>query len=789
MPNFHLLRFALLALLLLPINKALAALYCVTTITELRGALNNASASNEDDEIRLASGTYTFTLDSQYGLNGGLILSGSWNSTCVLRLGGAGASIITGSPARARILEFAPRTGDYLIDRITFTSLDGVIFGNAVTLGSLRGDMVIRRSRFTDSNRGPNVNLKEHNVRIENNLFANNDGTGINTGTNLRLVGSLSGPALNVDVLFNTFVGARVGLDFTGQENNAPRLQNNILTGATSADLYVSQTQLFASHNLIGTRTLVSGASLTTDLLNSTQAPQLNANFLPLNTSPAVNSGTSFVLDGLPSTDLVGSARVIGSLPDRGALETSVNDAASIAVTNTNDAGAGSLRQAIIAAESDPGFTTINFAIAGSCPHIIALSTALPSLQERSTIDGYSQAGSSVNESYSEFNGVVCVFLRGGNTLATGLSLQPNVGDIITVKGLGFYGFNQQAIRIDGSGEARVGGSLFGTGASVIGQNFANSVIRIVGTNGSIIGGTEPASHNVIGGGDVAGIVLAGGDRHLVSYNLIGQSPTGGPLPNGVGILIDAGDSHRIESNKLAYNNSNGIEINSTATPATRVLMGFNRIGVTSLAQVAPNQGDGIRIEAGSEHSMFRNSIQNNASDGIEILSSSRRNNGRRNSFLNNQALAIDLSPQGVNPVDLDVGQTGANDQQNAPQVVFASGGQAQAEVEVRFESDNGNFEIDFYGNNAGCQVNAAGRFQAQRYLVTVPVTLSCATAAANCTSIRKYVINNSEIGSDSLINLGITALARDQDGNISEVSNSCTLVINDGRIFRDGFE
>ena len=788
MPYLHLLRLIMLALALLPINHAFAALYCVTTITELRGALNNASASNEDDEIRLAAGTYSFSLDSEYNVRGGLILSGSWNSGCVLRV--STPSIITGLPARQRALEFRLATGDYLLDRLSFVSLESLIFKTTGLLGSLRGNFVIRRSRFIDSDRGPNISLMEHNARIENNVFANNDGTSSgSSGTNLRLVGGLSGPSLNIDVVFNTFVGARIGLFFSGQENNAPRLQNNILTGASLSDLYLTKTQLFASHNLIGTRTLEEGAGFTTDVQNSASAPQLNANFLPLNTSPAVNSGTSFLFDGVPSTDLAGNARVIGSLPDRGALETSVNDATSISVTNTNDAGAGSLRQAIISAESDPGFTTINFAIAGACPHIIALSTALPSLQERGTIDGYSQAGSRVNESFSQFDGEVCVFLRGGNALATGLALQPNAGGVLTVKGLGFYGFNQQAIRVSGNGEARILGSLFGTGAAVFGQNFADSVIRIVGTNGSIVGGPEPASANVIGGGDVAGIVLAGGDRHVVNNNFIGQNRTGGSLRNGVGLLINSGDAHRIDFNALVYNDSYGIEINNTATPATRVQINFNRIGVTRQTQAAPNLGAGIRIEAGSEHSMFRNLIQNNQGDGVEILSQSRRNFAKRNSFLNNQALAIDLSPQGVNDVDLDVGQTGANDQQNAPQVVFALGGEAQADVEVRFESDNGDFQIDFYGNTAGCQTNANGRFQAQRYLGTAAVTLSCATVSANCVLVGKYKIDNGEIGGDSLINLGITALVRDQEGNTSEVSNSCALVINDGRIFRNGFE
>src|SRR6185369_5159213 len=71
--------------------------------------------------------------------------------------------------------------------------------------------------------------------------------------------------------------------------------------------------------------------------------------------------------------------------------------AATFTVTNTNDSGAGSLRQAILDANATAGFDTVAFNIAGTGPHTIAPSSALPDITETATIDGYTQSGSSAN--------------------------------------------------------------------------------------------------------------------------------------------------------------------------------------------------------------------------------------------------------------------------------------------------------------------------------------------------------------------------------------------------------
>ena len=66
-------------------------------------------------------------------------------------------------------------------------------------------------------------------------------------------------------------------------------------------------------------------------------------------------------------------------------------------MTNTDDSGPGSLRQAILDAEAAAGADTIAFAIPGAGVHTITPLTLLPIISQPVTIDGYTQPGSSPN--------------------------------------------------------------------------------------------------------------------------------------------------------------------------------------------------------------------------------------------------------------------------------------------------------------------------------------------------------------------------------------------------------
>ena len=87
-------------------------------------------------------------------------------------------------------------------------------------------------------------------------------------------------------------------------------------------------------------------------------------------------------------------------------------------VTNTNDSGVGSLRQAILNANSNVGVVdTIVFDIPGTGTHTIQPTSALPTITDPVIIDGYTQPGASPNTNGPLLgsNGILKIELDGTN--------------------------------------------------------------------------------------------------------------------------------------------------------------------------------------------------------------------------------------------------------------------------------------------------------------------------------------------------------------------------------------
>ena len=101
----------------------------------------------------------------------------------------------------------------------------------------------------------------------------------------------------------------------------------------------------------------------------------------------AVLGDTLFELDEDYSIALTSPANAtISDAVGRGTILN--DDAASLVVTNTNDSGPGSLRQAIITANLTAGNPhTITLAIPGAGPHVISLATSLPALADPLGLD------------------------------------------------------------------------------------------------------------------------------------------------------------------------------------------------------------------------------------------------------------------------------------------------------------------------------------------------------------------------------------------------------------------
>ena len=111
-------------------------------------------------------------------------------------------------------------------------------------------------------------------------------------------------------------------------------------------------------------------------------------------------------------------------------------------VTSTADSGAGTLRQAILDANGNPGADTIAFNIVGSGVQTIAPVTSLPAITDAVTIDGYTQPGSSANTNPvgQGLNTVLRIEIAGTGTEGNGLEVRATG---VTVRGLVVNRFSQ----------------------------------------------------------------------------------------------------------------------------------------------------------------------------------------------------------------------------------------------------------------------------------------------------------------------------------------------------------
>lgn len=210
------------------------------------------------------------------------------------------------------------------------------------------------------------------------------------------------------------------------------------------------------------------------------------------------------------------------------------NGSSDIAVTNTNDEGPGSLRQAIVCANAQPGYNRIVFNLIGNGPDTIRVGETsgfeLPSIFEDSTfIDGTTHPAFGNNGDFSPK-----VVLDGQfHTWDAAINALFIRADQCGIFGLEIINFPDDGIDVLGSDDVVIGGINRG------------NVIHNNGLEQDFFAG-NPGQ----GPWEGCGIVIRGGsDRTVVQGNYIGTN-FNETTPNGnefCGILIrDSGDLHQI---------------------------------------------------------------------------------------------------------------------------------------------------------------------------------------------------------------------------------------------------
>jgi hypothetical protein len=333
-------------------------------------------------------------------------------------------------------------------------------------------------------------------------------------------------------------------------------------------------------------------------------------------------------------------------------------------VSNTLDAGPGSLRQAILDANARDGADTIAFNIPGISVHTITPATELPVITSSVTISGYTQPGSSVNTLTTGDNAVLLIELNGasvGNG-GSGLTLGPGAPNSV-VRGLVINRFAGNGILIQSNGNT-IAGNFIGTnvsGNSALGNGRDGIALQ---ASSNTIGGVTTAARNLISGNGRHGVSLGEGtavaQNNIVETNFIGTEITGTQL------LGNRGDGVFASS---ATNNVVGGTILRAGDPPANLIAGNAGNGVGAVGAVT-----GLAIKGNSIHS--------------------------------NGGLGIDLNNDGPTMNDIGNGDadTGPNGLENYPILTtfYAGNGGTDIHLNLRFSGlPNTTYHLEFFSNDA----------------------------------------------------------------------------------------
>lgn len=316
-----------------------------------------------------------------------------------------------------------------------------------------------------------------------------------------------------------------------------------------------------------------------------------------------------------------------------------------LTVTEVSDSGPGSLREALIAANTLPGENLIEFNFPGPGPHTIRPETNLPIITSPVVLDGRSPVG---------FSGSPVIELDGG--LSGG-----------EVDGLVFQSGSNTVLSL----------SIFG---------FDNAIVLSANHGGSIIQGTyvgvDASGTNAVGSvGD--GLQIGSAD------NRIGGSGLG-------------------EANLIAGNGGNGIRLSSESARSNQVLGNFIGVGLNGLAAL-PNGGTGIFLEAGAANNQIgsltpaeANRIGANGGAGIALSMSAGTDNQIGINVIDaNGELGIDLGNDGVTDNDSNDSDIGPNNLQNFPVLTDARSVDGITTIDGSLTSQpDQSYRLDFYLND-----------------------------------------------------------------------------------------
>ena len=281
---------------------------------------------------------------------------------------------------------------------------------------------------------------------------------------------------------------------------------------------------------------------------------------------------------------------------DSGSSSAAATPSVYYTVTNTNDSGTGSLRDAItsVNASSTSQYSAITFSVAG----VITLKSDLPALTKKVLIDGTTAPG----------------YMAGNTTTAPVVAVNFNNAGAGFIFDSGSAGSGISALSIIGSGSNGITlnagnivllGNYIGVNLSGAAAGNARSGIYIAATSTNNTIGSNPKSisglySNVISGNTLHGIHIVGSAGNKIQANAIGTNPAGtAAIPNrGNGILVTYFSVDNLIGGTAYYNAATGQTNNPTGNKGTVPIVSI----APPLGNLISGNGDnGVLIDQGSE--------------------------------------------------------------------------------------------------------------------------------------------------------------------------------------------
>jgi titin len=322
-------------------------------------------------------------------------------------------------------------------------------------------------------------------------------------------------------------------------------------------------------------------------------------------------------------------------------------------VTSNADSGPGTLRQAILNSNANPGTNTITFALKGSATIMPTLS--LPTVKGPVVIDGTSQPG------YAGHPLVVLDGSSAGNNNGAG-AIGLNILGNVTVRGLDLEHWTGPGIETYTDANlyklpAVITGCYIGTdpthtftngnyvgvevvngGASIGGTaSGAGNRITFNKTDGVLVGpgaGATTIVGNMISGNTQDGVLLQS-SFSTVQDNVLGTNLTGAfAVPNAIGVVIEApsnliGGTTTGVRNVISGNSNYGLEIFSAfagRSPPSGNLIEGNYIGTNAAGSAAVPNLDGVVVNGSIGNTLggavagAGNVISGNTRNGVYLL-------------------------------------------------------------------------------------------------------------------------------------------------------------------------